>query len=40
VPPRPADASLHDRLVDFEASHPQLAGILSRLMDGLAQLGI
>jgi hypothetical protein len=40
VPPRPADTSLHDRLVDFEASHPQLAGILSRLMDGLAQLGI
>jgi hypothetical protein len=36
----PTDASLRDRLVEFEASHPQLAGILSRLLDGLGQLGI
>jgi len=32
--------SLQDRLVDFEASHPQLAGVVTRLLDGLAQLGI
>ena len=35
-----AETSLRDRLVEFEASHPQLAGILTRLLDGLAQLGI
>jgi uncharacterized protein DUF4404 len=35
-----AEASLQDRLVEFEASHPQLAGILTRLIDGLGQLGI
>ena len=35
-----AEASLQDRLVDFEASHPQLAIIVGRLLDGLAQLGI
>lgn len=34
------ETSLHDRLVEFEASHPQLAGILTRLIDGLGQLGI
>jgi len=32
--------SLQNRLVDFEASYPQLAGIVTRLLDGLAQLGI
>ena len=32
--------TLQDRLVDFEASHPQLAGVVTRLLDGLAQLGI
>jgi hypothetical protein len=32
--------SLKDRLVDFEASHPQIAIIVGRLLDGLAQLGI
>jgi hypothetical protein len=32
--------SLQDRLVEFEASHPQLAGVVTRLLDGLAQLGI
>jgi hypothetical protein len=32
--------SLQDRLVDFEAAHPQLAGVVTRLLDGLAQLGI
>lgn len=35
-----AENSLKDRLVDFEASHPQLAIIVSRLLDGLGQLGI
>lgn len=34
------EGSLQDRLLEFEASHPQLAGIVSRLLDGLAQLGI
>jgi hypothetical protein len=35
-----AENSLKDRLVDFEASHPQLAIIVGRLLDGLGQLGI
>ena len=35
-----AEASLKDRLVDFEASHPQLAIVVGRLLDGLGQLGI
>lgn len=34
------ESSLQDRLVEFEASHPQLAGIVTRLLDGLGQLGI
>jgi chromosome segregation ATPase len=32
--------SLQSRLAQFEASHPQLAGIVTRLIDGLGQLGI
>ena len=32
--------SLQNRLVEFEASHPQLAGIVTRLIDGLGQLGV
>ena len=35
-----ADESLQGRLTDFEAAHPQLAGVVTRLLDGLAQLGI
>jgi phytoene/squalene synthetase len=35
-----AETSLKGQLADFEASHPQLAGILTRLIDGLGQLGI
>ena len=35
-----AESSLKDQLAEFEASHPQLAGILTRLIDGLGQLGI
>ena len=35
-----AETSLRDQLAEFEASHPQLAGILTRLLDGLAQLGM
>ena len=35
-----AEDSLKGRLVEFEASHPQLAIIVGRLIDGLAQLGI
>lgn len=37
---RRAEDSLQGRLVEFEASHPQLAIIVGRLLDGLAQLGI
>jgi uncharacterized protein involved in exopolysaccharide biosynthesis len=37
---RRAEDTLQGRLVDFEANHPQLAIIVSRLLDGLAQLGI
>ncbi len=35
-----AENSLKDQLAGFEASHPQLAGIVTRLIDGLGQLGI
>jgi chromosome segregation ATPase len=35
-----AEGSLRDRLQEFEASHPQLAMIVGRLIDGLGQLGI
>jgi hypothetical protein len=35
-----AEDSLKGRLVEFEASHPQLAIVVGRLLDGLAQLGI
>ena len=34
------EGSLRDRLEEFEASHPQLALIVGRLIDGLGQLGI
>jgi len=34
------ESSLQDRLTDFEAAYPQLAGVVSRLIDGLGQLGI
>ena len=37
---RQAEDSLQNRLVEFEAANPQLAGIVTRLLDGLAQLGI
>jgi hypothetical protein len=37
---RKVEGSLQDRLVDFEASHPQLAGLVTRLIEGLGQLGI
>jgi len=40
APPSPRDDSIQGRLADFEASHPQLAGVVTRLLDGLAQLGI
>ena len=35
-----AEGSLQERLVEFEAAYPQLAGIVSRVLNGLAQLGI
>lgn len=34
------EGSLRERLTDFEASHPQLAMVIGRLIDGLGQLGI
>jgi hypothetical protein len=37
---RQAEQSLRGRLVEFEAQHPQLAIVVGRLLDGLAQLGI
>jgi hypothetical protein len=37
---RQTDQSLQGRLADFEAAHPQFAGVVTRLLDGLAQLGI
>jgi hypothetical protein len=37
---RRLETSLPGRLAEFEASYPQLAGILTRLIDGLGQLGI
>jgi hypothetical protein len=37
---RKSDPSLQGRLADFEAAHPQLAGVVTRLLEGLAQLGI
>jgi hypothetical protein len=37
----PADReSLQDRLVEFEASHPNLAAVVHRLIDMLGQMGI
>ncbi|HZN36926.1 MAG TPA: DUF4404 family protein [Pirellulaceae bacterium] len=35
-----AESSLQGQIASFEASHPQLAGIVTRLIDGLGQLGI
>jgi prefoldin subunit 5 len=32
--------SLRDRLVEFEASHPNLAVVVNRLIDMLGQMGI
>ena len=32
--------SLRDRLVEFEASHPNLAAVVHRLIDMLGQMGI
>ena len=34
------EGSLRERLEEFEASHPELALIVGRLIDGLGQLGI
>lgn len=44
APGQPAPQSLVDRLhaaaQEFEDSHPTVTGILSRLIDGLGQMGI
>jgi len=37
---RRTEDSLQGRLAEFEASHPELAGVIARLIDGLGQLGI
>lgn len=34
------ESTLQGRLAEFEASHPQVAILLHRLIDGLGQLGI
>jgi hypothetical protein len=40
-PPAGDDAgSLRDRIVEFEASHPNLAAVVNRLIDMLGQMGI
>ncbi len=47
-PAAPPPAEEHDSLIDrvaearrdFEVTHPQLAAIIGRIADGLAQLGI
>jgi hypothetical protein len=40
-PGEPGDReSVQDRLVEFEASHPNLAGVVHRLIDMLGQMGI
>lgn len=36
----PSDGSLRDRLVELEASHPNVAAVVNRLIDMLAQMGI
>jgi uncharacterized protein DUF4404 len=36
----PTGESLRDRLVEFEASHPNLAAVVNRLIDMLGQMGI
>ena len=36
----PSSESLRDRLVEFEASHPNLAAVVHRLVDMLGQMGI
>ncbi|MDX1948508.1 MAG: DUF4404 family protein [Pirellulaceae bacterium] len=38
--PRTGESSLRDRLVELEASHPNVAVVVNRLIDMLAQMGI
>jgi hypothetical protein len=40
APTSEIEGSLRERLVDFEASHPQLAMVLTRVIDLLGQAGI
>ena len=43
IRPQPSDSvanRLRDAIDSFESSHPTLTGILSRITDALAQLGI
>jgi hypothetical protein len=40
-PPSAEEAgTLRDRIVEFEASHPNLAAVMNRLIDMLGQMGI
>ena len=32
--------SLRERIIEFEASHPNLAAVVNRLIDSLGQMGI
>lgn len=38
--PQEGDSPLLDAAASFEASHPQLAGIVRRLVDAMGQIGI
>ena len=38
--PHPVRGQLEKSAVEFEADHPRLAGILSRIVDALGQMGI
>jgi hypothetical protein len=37
---REDSGTLRDRIVEFEASHPNLAAVMNRLIDMLGQMGI
>jgi hypothetical protein len=40
IEPNASPETLRDRLLEFEASHPNLAAVVHRLIDMLGQMGI
>lgn len=40
TPPETLSEQLRETLIEFEARHPQIAGMLERITDGLSNLGI